>query len=254
MRGKIPLYLELYNKLRIDIENGVYQSGERLPSETELISMYNASRITIRKAISMLSNDGYVSVRQGHGTIVASPVMFNTNCVTSLTEQIRAAGYTPSARNISVTRSYAPSVITNVMGIAENTEMICVQRIQYADEQPFGIIINYIMPEVVPEIENKDLNFVSLYRYLEDEYNIRIDTSKDFISARTADIAQAVTLKVPVGSPLIYVIRVSFSDGIPILGDIVYINGYLHSFSFNRTGQSPRLNIDRKSNHNPSEF
>lgn len=250
MNGKIPLYLELYNKIRIDIENGTYPFGEKLPSETELISMYNASRITIRKAISMLANDGYVSVRQGHGTIVASPVMFNTNCVTSLTEQIRAAGYKPSARYVSVTRSYAPKEITDVMDIAESTQMICVQRIQYADEQPFGILTNYIMPELVPDIEHKDLNFISLYRYLEDEYNIRIDTSKDFISARTANISQAISLNIPVGSPLIYVIRVSFSDGIPILGDIVYINGYMHSFSFNRSGQSPRLNIDSTSNHN----
>lgn len=118
-----------------------------------------------------------------------------------------------------------------------------MQRIQLADEQPVGILSNYILPEVVPDIEKKDHNFISLYRFLEDEYNIRIDTSRDFISARTADLAQATTLKIPVGSPLIYVIRISFSDGAPILGDIAYINGYMHHFSFNRSGRSPRLHI-----------
>lgn len=243
MNAKIPLYLQLYNKLRIDIENGIYEPGDKLPSETDLIAKYNTSRITIRKAVSLLANDGYVSVRQGHGTIVASPMMYNTNCVTSLTEQLRAAGYRPSAKGIHVSRVYPPAEIVNAMGLAPRTEMVCVQRIQYADEHPVGIMTNYIFPNVVPGIEEKELHFTSLYRFLEEEYGIRIDTSKDNISARIADISQATTLQVPVGSPLIYVIRVSFSEGRPILGDIVYINGYIHSFSFNRTGQSPRFNV-----------
>ena len=243
MVGKIPLYIQLYNRLRIDIEEGVYSPGERLPSESDLEAKYNTSRITIRKAISLLANDGYVSVRQGLGTIVASPTMYNTNFVTSLTEQLREAGYTPSARDIHISRRTAPAEIANVMGLSPNTEMVCVQRIQLADEQPVGILSNYILPEVVPDIEKKDHNFISLYRFLEDEYNIRIDTSRDFISARTADLAQATTLKIPVGSPLIYVIRISFSDGAPILGDIAYINGYMHHFSFNRSGRSPRLHL-----------
>lgn len=243
MVGKIPLYIQLYNRLRVDIEEGVYTPGERMPSEAELEAKYNTSRITIRKAISLLANDGYVSVKQGLGTIVASPMMYNTNCVTSLTEQLRAAGYTPSARDIHISRQPAPEQITSAMGIAKNTEMVCVQRIQLADEQPVGILSNYILPEVVPGIEKKDHNFISLYSFLEEEYNIRIDTSRDFISARTADLAQATTLKIPVGSPLIYVIRISFSDGTPILGDIVYINGYMHYFSFNRSGRSPRLHM-----------
>lgn len=251
MVGKIPLYIQLYNRLRLDIEGGVYSPGERLPSESELEAKYNTSRITIRKAISLLSNDGYVSVRQGLGTIVASPTMYNTNFVTSLTEQLREAGYTPSASNIHFSRCTVPPEIASVMGLPSNTEMVRVQRIELADNQPVGILSNYILPDVVPDIENKSPNFISLYRFLEDEYNIRIDTSRDFISARTADLAQATTLKIPVGSPLIYVIRISFSDGVPILGDIAYINGYMHHFSFNRSGRSPRLHIpDGSANRN----
>lgn len=243
MVGKIPLYIQLYNRLRIDIEEGVYSPSERMPSEAELEAKYNTSRITIRKAISLLANEGYVSVRQGLGTIVASPMMYNINCVTSLTEQLRAAGYKPSARDIHISRQSAPAEIVNAMGISPNTEMVCVQRIQLADDQPVGIISNYILPEVVPDIENKDHNFISLYQFLEEEYNIRIDTSRDIISARTADLAQATTLKIPVGSPLIYIIRISFADGAPILGDVVYINGYMHHFSFIRSGRSPRMNM-----------
>ena len=90
----------------------------------------------------------------------------------------------------------------------------------------------------------KEYHFTSLYRFLEEQYNIRIDTSRDFISARTADLAQATTLNIPVGSPLIYVIRISFAEGVPILGDIAYINGYMHHFSFNRSGRSPRIHND----------
>ena len=244
MVSKVPLYIQMYNLLRIDIENGVYSPGERLPSEVELEAKYNTSRITIRKAISLLANDGYVSVRQGLGTIVASPTMYNTNFVTSLTEQLREAGYVPSARDIHVSREYAPPEIADAMGIECSREMICVQRVELADGSPVGILTNYILPEVVPDFDKKEYHFTSLYRFLEEQYNIRIDTSRDFISARTADLAQATTLNIPVGSPLIYVIRISFAEGVPILGDIAYINGYMHHFSFNRSGRSPRIHND----------
>ena len=100
------------------------------------------------------------------------------------------------------------------------------------------------VPDGNTDFDKKEYHFTSLYRFLEERYNIRIDTSRDFISARTADLAQATTLNIPVGSPLIYVIRISFAEGVPILGDIAYINGYMHHFSFNRSGRSPRIHND----------
>ena len=65
-------YIELSNKLRIDIKGGVYVSGQRLPSENELASLTGFSRQTVRQAMSILENEGLTNRVQGSGTYVRS--------------------------------------------------------------------------------------------------------------------------------------------------------------------------------------
>jgi GntR family transcriptional regulator len=86
MAGKIPIYLQIYSFLRKAIEDNQYKIGELLPPEPELEKKYNVSRITIRKAMNLLANDGYVFIKQGFGTIVAFPSMQKPSYVTSFTE------------------------------------------------------------------------------------------------------------------------------------------------------------------------
>lgn len=243
MVGKIPLYIQLYNRLRIDIEEGVYSPGERLPSESDLEAKYNTSRITIRKA--------HFPVGERRLCVCASGAGHHCRLADDVQHQLRHFPDRAVARGglyaLRPRYSYFPP--HGARGNRQRHGPVSkhgngLRAAHTACRRAaVGILSNYILPEVVPDIEKKDHNFISLYRFLEDEYNIRIDTSRDFISARTADLAQATTLKIPVGSPLIYVIRISFSDGAPILGDIAYINGYMHHFSFNRSGRSPRLHI-----------
>jgi GntR family transcriptional regulator len=128
------------------------------------------------------------------------------------------------------------------MGVGSNEEFVCIQRLVLADDVPIGIMTNYILSDLVPGIDKLDLDFVSLYFFLERHYNISINASRDYITARTADLTQAVALEVPVGTPLIYLKRISFSNGHPVLFDVAYINGYKHVFSFNLIGKAPHLN------------
>ena len=118
------------------IEEERYRAGEKMPSETELEKMYGVSRITIRKAIDLLKNDGYVYVKQGLGTIVASASMYNSNYVTSFTDGLRAAGYVPSAKDITISHALIPAAIAHAMDVPEDRDMICVQRLQMADGKP----------------------------------------------------------------------------------------------------------------------
>jgi GntR family transcriptional regulator len=210
--------------------------------EPELEKKYNVSRITIRKAMNLLANDGYVFIKQGFGTIVAFPSMQKPSYVTSFTESIRVAGYTPSTKNIHISHVIPDSEIGERMGVGSNEEFVCIQRLVLADDVPIGIMTNYILSDLVPGIDKLDLDFVSLYYFLERHYNISINASRDYITARTADLTQAVALDVPVGTPLIYLKRISFSNGHPVLFDVAYINGYKHVFSFNLIGKAPHLN------------
>ncbi|MEG2622365.1 MAG: GntR family transcriptional regulator [Clostridia bacterium] len=241
MNRKIPAYLQVYSHLRSAIEDGTYHVSEKLPSEAEMEKAYAVSRITIRRAIDLLSSDGYVYVRQGLGTIVASRSMNTSNYVTSFTDQLCAAGYTPSAKYIHASRCLIPEPIAALMGVPDAQEAVCVQRLLLASAHPIALMTSYLMPDIVPGLEQYPLAFTSLSAFLAETYGITIDVSRDVVSACTADMSQAAMLEIPVGSPLIYLNRVSFSDGMPILGDIVFINARMFALSFNLMGKCPQL-------------
>ena len=244
MSERVPIYLKVYDLLRKSIDNNEYLPGQLLPSEPVLEEKYGVSRITVRKAINLLASDGYVFAKQGVGTIVSFPIMQKPSYVTSFSETLRAAGYEPSSKDIHLSCVTPPEIVSEMMGVGEPSEMICLQRLHLADNKPIAIMTNYIRPEVVQDIDKHELNFVSLYNFLEEKYGITINASRDFITATVANLAQANILEIPIGSPLIYLRRVSFLDGRPVLVDVVYINANMYVFSFSRVGKSPKLGND----------
>ena len=71
--GKVPLHRSIYQALGDAIRKGEYAPGDRLPSESELCQQFNASRITVAKAIQTLQQDGLVMRRPGSGSYVQPP-------------------------------------------------------------------------------------------------------------------------------------------------------------------------------------
>src|SRR5712692_298719 len=68
---RIPLYYQLENLLREKIMSGSFATGDRLPTESDLIHQYGVSRITVRQALTALAEEGLIERRQGRGTFVA---------------------------------------------------------------------------------------------------------------------------------------------------------------------------------------
>ncbi|WP_205407561.1 GntR family transcriptional regulator [Collinsella phocaeensis] len=68
--SEAPLYYQLYSVLKERIIDGVYAVGSILPSESDMIQEFGVSRITIRRALADLENDGYIEKRKGKGSLV----------------------------------------------------------------------------------------------------------------------------------------------------------------------------------------
>lgn len=69
----VPLYYQLQELLKEQIESGVWKPGDRLPSEPELARRYAVSRVVVRQALAILQDDGQIVRLQGRGTFVAEP-------------------------------------------------------------------------------------------------------------------------------------------------------------------------------------
>jgi len=90
----LPLHLQIYNRLREDIQKGIYPLGSRLPTEEELSASFNASRPTLRQALTSLSNEGLIMRRPRTGsTVVASqPQVVLSHSVNSVNELLDYPG------------------------------------------------------------------------------------------------------------------------------------------------------------------
>lgn len=75
-KSTVSLYIQLMHVIKEQIHNGTYLEGEQIPTEGELSKMYNISRITIRRAIEELCQQGYLKKIQGKGTFVEAPKIY----------------------------------------------------------------------------------------------------------------------------------------------------------------------------------
>ena len=98
-----PLYKQLMQKLRADIQSGVYPVHSRIPSEQELCETYQVSRVTVRKALSELTQEGLLKRHQGKGTFVGIPrIQKDLRNVHSFHDDCRMMGCTPGTRVLHV--------------------------------------------------------------------------------------------------------------------------------------------------------
>jgi Transcriptional regulators len=99
---KVPVYIQIHNEIRKEIESGKWAVGERIPSERQLSQDFDVSRMTLRQAIQTLVDEGILQRQVGSGTYVASSkVQEKMSGTTSFTEITESQGKKPSSKTVS---------------------------------------------------------------------------------------------------------------------------------------------------------
>lgn len=131
--------------LEQDIQDGVLEPGYRLPTEPELIKQYGAGRHSVRRAISELAKDGYLSVEQGRGTFVQSRPMigYTIGDRTRMRPNLDALGIQVTGRLINVERFPATDKIAHYLRIPPLTPIVMTQRLSMADTLPISFSTLY---------------------------------------------------------------------------------------------------------------
>lgn len=161
-----PLYSQLSQHIENSILSGALKEGAALPSERELASISNLSRVTVRKAVEKLVKDGLVIRRQGSGTSVAPTfgrVQQSLSKLTSFSEDMQRRGLV--ARSQWLDKGiYVPSPEESMtLGISPNSSVVRIARLRIADDQPLAIERVSISSSVIAD---PDLVEGSLYEYL----------------------------------------------------------------------------------------
>jgi GntR family transcriptional regulator len=249
MERVISRYLWVHNSLKAQIEAEDYKVGDYLPPEPELQRTFQVSRTTVRKAVEMLAQQGFVYIRQGKGTqILDFKATQRLGFVTSFSETLREQGFSVTQADIQVDFVSAPRRIAADLGVEPGTRLLRIDRTTLANGSPVALMTNYLLPELVPGIEKRINGMSSLYSFLESEYNFVIEAATDFISARPALAAEAEQLQIAESSPLLVVRRDSHSGGRPIEVAILLIVADKYEYCVHTKERPPRASASR----NPS--
>lgn len=141
--GKL-LYQRLRSQLRRDIVAGVYPVHSRIPSEMELCRRYQVSRVTVRKALGALVNDGLLERYQGKGTFVSVPRLSKSlRDVNSFSSACRAMGCEPQTRLIAAHLIPGDELLCAALSCPPEENLVEMIRLRLADDKPVMLEINH---------------------------------------------------------------------------------------------------------------
>ena len=133
----------VYKQLKRKILDSEYEIGELLPPEPVLEKMFAVSRTTVRRAVELLMQEGFVRTKQGRGTEVLNyTTQQSLNNVTSLSETLERKGYTVYSKSMYIDEIAATQKLADELRVARDTKLIRIQRIQMADNSPIAIMTN----------------------------------------------------------------------------------------------------------------
>ncbi len=171
----------IYRDLKEKIERQDYEFQELLPSENALIETYNCSRNTVRRAILMLAQEGYVQSLHGVGVrVIYQPVkqtLFSIGGIESYKESALRNGFTPVTKVIQFTELAADKRIASRTGFPEGAPIYYIQRLRFVDDKALILDINMFLKDVVPGL-TKEIAETSIYDYIENTLGMSIITSK----------------------------------------------------------------------------
>lgn len=209
--GPIPLYHQLAEHLREQIESGQLEVGERIPSVKVLAKQYRISPMTVRQALGELQRKGLLEIRRGIGTFVASPkITYNLLYLTSFTEDMVSQGLVTHTKLIILALETPTEYVAKRLQIPSDEKVVHVERLRYSGDKPILIDYSDIPSSLCPGLENQDLANNSLYALLEGRYRLALDHATHWLEATGANDYEANLLGVPVGLPMILVRGVTY--------------------------------------------
>jgi GntR family transcriptional regulator len=213
------------------IQEGIYVSSQKLPSEYDLAKEFDCSRLTIRKAIDLLIKKNVLVKRRGKGSYVMSQQKIQSGRagLQGFTEAAKAYGKTSKTEVISFTKLEEPTdEILAALNVSEAQTIYEVVRRRILDEEPMTVEKIYLSSEYIEGMSDKDFE-QSLFEQIEKK--VEIAYSHQEVEAILVGPEMSELLEVPEGNPLLQVHSVTFAiDATPILYDISFYRADRYTF------------------------
>ncbi|MDI6823660.1 MAG: GntR family transcriptional regulator [Bacillota bacterium] len=214
----LPLYYQLKEVLREEIEGGAYRPGDLLPSERELCARYGVSRITVRQAVLDLVREGLLERRRGKGTFVRRPkVEDDLLGFYDFTRRMRDKGKEQTVRLLAVETVQSKGA-ASWLNLEASEPLVRVTRLRIIDGEPLILERAFFPVRYFPGLEKKDFSAAPIYYHLiTEEYGFTVVRARKYIEPVLLDRFEAGVLGVKKGAPGLLLVRITYGKGeIPI--------------------------------------
>ncbi len=215
-------YLRIADDLRERIVDGSYEPGRRLPSNRELADAYGTTLATLRAALQLLADQGWVTVEHGNGTFVAD-VGADADMLVSLTEQAVGAGVTLETRVHGIETGVEDGEVARLLEVRPPRNLVRLDRLRLVGGAPAVFQSSYLASEHAVLLESYD-GTQPLYRFLRLRAGSVPVHSRERLTAVALPEAAADALQAPPGRAALRSHRLSSShEGRPIVVDEAFV-------------------------------
>jgi GntR family transcriptional regulator len=198
-----------------------------MPSESQMIEMFGVSRITIRRALHELENEGLIFGVHGKGTFVSKPKAFqDLTHLQSFGEAMQPHGYETFSKVVSLKELRPSDHVAEKLMVAKSEKVTEIKRVRYLNRDPMSVETSYF-PEVIGRrLVKEDLSSKDIFLILENDFGIVLGAAELVVGAHLADDLQARLLGVESGSPMLHIERLtSAANGQPVNYEHLYHRG-----------------------------
>jgi GntR family transcriptional regulator len=198
-----PLWLRAAETIREQVSEGALRPGSRLPPERDLCRRLDISRVTLRRALLQLVDEGVLKPSHGRGWYVASDERKDwPNSLESFSETAARMGLIATSVVLRADTAMATLDEAEALGVAPGALLFHLERVRMLDEVPIAIDRSIVPADLAPGLVDVDFRTESLYSALA-AAGLVLANAETTIEAREADATIAEHLRVAVGKPIL---------------------------------------------------
>ena len=231
--GLMPVYLQISEAIRHLLREIPLPAGTPFPPERVMCERVGVSKMTLRQAYGLLEREGLIRCRRGVGTFVApSPVDKSLPEMRSFSEEMAARGKVPSSRLLSFDLAKPSPSACEFFGLSEDQPVYDIRRLRLGDDIPVASENVQLPAHLIPNLERFDLSSQSIYKILEEHYQIQLGWCNQEVSAVSPDKLHRKLLEINTPVALLVYKRRSYAgNGVPIELAVTAYRGDIYTAS-----------------------
>lgn len=223
-----PLYEQLKQAIKEEIHLKVYRPGDRMPSETELGEKYQVSRITVRRAVKELCEEGILVRKQGKGTFVLDHANYRRldRGIYGFHDLLEKKGKKVTVDILEKSVIHVKPSYARDLKIGLEEDVVYLRRVMYADAVPIMIDTSYLPANRFPGVYDKLEGNVALFRLLRQEYGVSQEKYYKVLKVQKATKEMSRLLNCHVGDPMFDLFKITYdADGNPQIISVSILKG-----------------------------